>query len=733
MMSDPAQLAYLIPLLPLLAFVFLVLAGSVKQWVTGDIRLSDHLAHRVSIGAIFISWLLAIAILVDIVGRHGQTYIHSYPWLQLGASGALGSSAGGLQISFGWMVDPLTALMLIVVTTVTLMVQIFSTGYMAGDVRYPRFFAYLSLFGAAMLALVLANSLLELFIAWELVGLTSYLLIGFWFEKPTAKRAAMKAFLVTRIGDVGLFFGMAYLLSLTGTTDFVGLVIGNPETGALPFRSQGWLEAGIVAGPQIMALKGTVGLGLVALLIFAGSVGKSAQFPLHVWLPDAMEGPTPVSALIHAATMVAAGVYLVARMYPIFDLGGPLTALGATFRPLGLVGLTGAITAVMAAYFAFTQFDIKRVLAYSTISQLGYMMIGLGCGGVYAGVHDPSLGFTSGMFHLMTHAFFKGLLFLGSGAIIYACHHEQDMRRMGGLWKLTPITFWCYLTATLALAGLIPGGLFSKDSILEAAFGYNKLIFAAGVLGAFMTAGYMARQLVMVFAGEYSGGHEHGEHEHGDDGHLPHDPPLTMTVPLIILAVLAVVSGFVGIPGSMKIAGFLKYHALSHPEPAEHAMNWTVTSLGYGAALLGMATGLGSYSLQTRAFAFQTARPTALDWFLYQLSYQKGWFDEIYRATLVRGLFLVSDAAAWMDRWIVDGIVNGLGWLTRQLAFLSALVDRFIVDGLVNLVAVVSRGLGKGFRTVQSGQVQTYLLVATLGAILLIWAVAAGQIGAPTP
>ena len=744
-MPDLGALAYLIPLLPLLAFVFIVLAGVVKERTTGSIRISDKLAASVSIGTLAISTVLSILLLVELLTSHqGETYYQSYSWLKIGA----------LELRFGWMVDNLTALMLIVVTVVGLMVQIFSLGYMAGESRFPRFYGYLSLFTSAMLILVLANNILELFFAWELMGLTSYLLIGFWFEKDTAKRAAMKAFLVTRVGDVGLFFGMAYLIYLTGTLDYLGLVIADPETGMIPEQVQGWTHLGVVGGPALATLKGTTALGVVAMLFFCGSIGKSAQFPLHVWLPDAMEGPTPVSALIHAATMVAAGVYLVARMYPIFDLGGMLTFAGVTFRPLGFVALIGAITAVMAAYFAFTQNDIKRVLAYSTISQLGYMMIGLGCGGVIEVMRDGhvekellSLGFAAGSFHLMTHAFFKGLLFLGSGAVIYACHHEQDMRKMGGLWKLTPVTAKCYVIATLALAGIIPAGLFSKDSILEAAFEFNKLIFAAGVLGAFMTAAYMTRQIIMVFFGEYAGGGEqgHGEAEHnhraGQDAHehhadhghdhQPKEPPLSIVAPLVILAVLAVVSGFVGIPGRMQIAEFLQYHRpdiVQHG--AHHAVNWTVMIAGLTAALLGVLAGFMCYDTRTRAFKFATARLTKLDEFVYQLSFQKGWFDEIYRATLVRGLFICVGAADWMDRNIVDGFVNAVGWLTRQTAYLSGLFDRFVVDGLVNLTAVLARGLGDGLRRAQSGQVQTYLLIVFVGLIMLIWAVSAAQVGA---
>jgi NADH-quinone oxidoreductase subunit L len=441
-----------------------------------------------------------------------------------------------LTLRFGWLVDSMTAIMLVVVTTVAAMVQIYSHGYMAGDPRFPRFYAYLSLFTMAMLALVLANNLVELFIAWELMGLASYLLIGYWFEKPAAMRAAKKAFIVTRVGDMGLFFGIALLVGTVGTTDFMGLVVARPD-GRLPADTQGWISPlAVSAGPAILektapvhtygpegALRHGLGeahaehappiapasgpindaaapvpdptavdsargfmvlLGICALLIFCGAIGKSAQFPLHVWLPDAMEGPTPVSALIHAATMVAAGVYLVARMYPVFDYGGPLMFGGATFRPLDVVAVIGTITALMAALIALTQPDIKRILAYSTCSQLGFMMAGLGCGGtiIGSGLSRPGLeapafvhlGFTAGIFHLMTHAFFKGLLFLGSGSVIHGTG-TQDVWEMGGLRRFMPKTFWPYFIGYLALAGVpLLSGFFSKDLILDAAWEFNK-------------------------------------------------------------------------------------------------------------------------------------------------------------------------------------------------------------------------------------------------------------------
>lgn len=540
--------AYVIPFLPLLGFVWILLAGVLKKWTRGDIRISDGTAFWPSVTCVLVSWFWSIGVLLELLNRGpGWAYHHSYTWLKVGI----------LDVRFGWMIDGMTAIMLVVVTTVAAMVQIYSKGYMAGEARFPRFYAYLSLFTMAMLILVLANNMLELFLAWELMGLASYLLIGFWFEKPSAMRAAKKAFMVTRVGDVGFFFGIAMLLAVTGTLNFMGMVVAHPDGTAPPVEVRGWIEnMAVCAGPQILklfpspeaALAGSALLGITALLIFCGSIGKSAQFPLHVWLPDAMEGPTPVSALIHAATMVAAGVYLVARMYPVFDFGGMLQFAGISFRPLGFVALIGTITALMAALIALTQPDIKRILAYSTISQLGFMMAGLGCGGlilatghggeaaqaaaegahaageVMAGaamaVHgEPELlklGFTAGIFHLMTHAFFKGLLFLGSGSVIHGTG-TQDIWEMGGLKRYMPRTFVTYFVGFLALAGF-PGlaGFFSKDSILDAALEFNPIIFWVLVFTAGLTAFYMTRQMMVVFSGEWVGPPETVEHGHTD-------------------------------------------------------------------------------------------------------------------------------------------------------------------------------------------------------------------------
>src|SRR3984957_13600561 len=457
---------WLIPALPALAAGLSALA---KQ-------RNRRFAALLAIGSMGLSFLLSLYAFAHTLSSGGQgetaTQVFNFPWLQY----------GGEWLKLGWMLDPLTAVMLVMVTFVGLLIFIYSTGYMSHDENFTRFFCFLSLFAAAMLGVVIANSLLLLFMCWELVGLTSYLLIGFWYQKPSAATAAKKAFITTRIGDLALLLGMIWLYSQAGTLLFYDYGAGCMEHSAL---------VGLVAQTTSIGMAASTG---IALLIFAGAVGKSGQVPLHVWLADAMEGPTPVSALIHAATMVAAGVFLVARIYPLMATDGGDLALSST-TALQVVTWIGAITAVFAALIAVAQDDIKRILAYSTISQLGYMMMGLGVGGVAVG-----------MFHLITHAFFKALLFLGAGSVIHGCHEEQDISRMGGLKRLMPITFATYAIGMLALCGfpLFFSGFWSKDAILHAASTWNvsQIPFYLGTLGVLLTAFYMTRQVYYVFFGK---------------------------------------------------------------------------------------------------------------------------------------------------------------------------------------------------------------------------------------
>src|SRR5438132_13348031 len=481
------HVAWIIPLFPLAAFAAVMFWGE---------RLPGRGAY-VSIAGIVLAAVAGIAVLFEVLG--GARADLTYPWAVLGAR----------PLVVGFVVDPLAAVMLAMVGVVASLITIYSVGYMHGDPRFPRFFAYLSLFQFSMLFLVLADNFLFMYAGWELVGLRSYLLIGFWFDRPAAARAALKAFVTTRVGDFSMMIGILILFLHTGTLAFTGVFHG--------------IEAGQIGGPV---------LTLAAILVFGGAVGKSAQIPLHVWLPDAMEGPTPVSALIHAATMVAAGVYLVARTYPLF-------LLSQGHQALQVVAYVGGITALFAATMGVVEDDIKRVLAYSTVSQLGYMFMGLGV-----------LTYSAGMFHLITHAFFKALLFLGAGSVIHVVA-TNNMKEMGGLARAMPVTFWTFLVATLALPGIPPfSGFFSKDAILMAAYTHDKVLWGLGTLGAFVTALYMGRLIWYTFAGAFRGGAPvpGGSGAGGHTGGHLHESPAVMTVPLVILAAGSIALGFLEHP-----------------------------------------------------------------------------------------------------------------------------------------------------------------------------------------
>src|SRR5437899_3128998 len=504
-----AKTLWLIPFLPLMAAA-----------ITSVLRRDQRRASAaLAIGSMVVSFAISCAAFAA-VKSHGKTTFN-FDWLQFGDT----------SLKLGWVLDPLSALMIMMVTFVGLLIFVYSVGYMAHDENFTRLFCFLSLFAAAMLGVVIANNLLLLFICWEIVGLTSYLLIGFWYHKPSAAAAAKKAFITTRIGDLAFLLGMVWLYSQTGTLLFYDSGNGCLEHSALT---------------KLVAQTTTAGMAVstgISLLIFCGAIGKSGQVPLHVWLPDAMEGPTPVSALIHAATMVAAGVFLVARVYPLMSahLEGAEVATSA----LRVVAWVGVITAVFAATIAVAQNDIKRILAYSTVSQLGFMMLGLGVGGVAVG-----------MFHLITHAFFKALLFMGAGSVIHGCHEEQDICRMGGLRKFMPITFATYAIGMLALCGfpLFFSGFWSKDEILHSAHAWSvsHWPFYLGVFGTLLTAFYMTRQVAMVFfgncrlnLGRTTGSEQHTvehagvadkEHRHVELAGDPHESPGNMTIPLIILA-----------------------------------------------------------------------------------------------------------------------------------------------------------------------------------------------------
>jgi NADH-quinone oxidoreductase subunit L len=579
---------------------------------------------------------------------------------------------GDHALRLGWLLDPLAAVMLTMITLVGLCIFIFSTGYMAGDRNFVRFFAYLSFFSGAMLGLVISNSLLLLFICWELVGLASYLLIGFWIERPSAAAAAKKAFITTRIGDMGFFLGLLWLYGRSGTLLFYDGGNGCLESAGLA-----------MLGASAMA---------IALLIFCGAVGKSGQFPLHVWLPDAMEGPTPVSALIHAATMVAAGVFLVARVYPIFSLG----AIDGVTSSLTVVVWIGVTTALMAALIAIAQADIKRILAYSTVSQLGLMMVSLGVGGVAAG-----------MMHLLAHGFFKALLFLGAGSVIHGCHHEQDIRKMGGLRRLMPVTFSTYAIGMMALSGvpLFFSGGWTKEEILHvtARWPSSRLPYYFLLAGVVLTALYMTRQIIYVFFGHRRAASEHA-----------HESPRVMTMPLIVLASCAILFSIVLTPAYLADEPVhFEFAGLIQP-----ALFLSLLLVGAGVALgIWMYRKAGTRDRQRPADTdpLEFAQPQ-----LFRFLQNKMWIDELYGRTVIAFSWMSARLSDWMDRHFWDGLVRGVGAIGRLFGTFTASVDERGINPGVDETTVGTRGLGRLMSAAHSGQIQTYLGVIAIGALALL-------------
>jgi NADH-quinone oxidoreductase subunit L len=643
------------------------------------------LASGLAIGALAFSLALALAAFAHVLAGwttgHAVRETVNFAWLQFGTS----------AIDLGWVLDPLSAVMLVMVTLVGLLIFIYSTGYMAQDENYTRFFCFLSLFAGAMLGVVISNSLLLLFMNWEIVGLTSYLLIGFWYQKPSAAAAAKKAFLTTRVGDIFFLLGIVWLFAQTGTLLFYNQGAGNMEPLALGMLLQSPAAWGLSAA------------GAIGLLIFAGAAGKSGQLPLHVWLPDAMEGPTPVSALIHAATMVAAGVYLIARVYPLMAAG---ILPGGTTTALTVVTWVGAATAVFAALIAVAQNDIKRILAYSTVSQLGYMMAGLGLGGVAVG-----------MFHLITHAFFKALLFMGAGSVIHGCHEEQDIRRMGGLWKAMPWTFYTYAVGMLALTGfpLVFSGFWSKDAILESAHKWHagQGPYFLLVFGALLTAFYMTRQVSYVFFGQYRG-----------HGHA-HESPSVMTIPLAVLAFFAIALGVVGTPAWPWFRSFLtdkpaSFGLSSFAEPGFFALVATsafIVFLGYG---LGLWLYGNKSPSPERLDALEKAMPS-----VWHALRDRLYVDEFYGATFIAFYVWMARAADWLDRRVWGGIVAAITWLFGLWARFNRFLDTNFVDGAFDK-GCEELAVGGGLVSrVESGRVQTYLRLLALAVVvlaaILIW------------
>ena len=611
---------WLLIALPLLGAAILILFGK---------RIGEPASGWLASALVLVPFVIAVVLTVSFInGTEEPQTIFLFSWIPM----------VGANASLLW--DPLSSVMTLIVTGVGSLIHIYSVGYMHGDERYPRFFGYMNLFIASMLTLVLADNFGLMFVGWELVGLSSYLLISFWFTKPSAAAAGKKAFIVNRIGDWGFLVGLMLIFAAFGTLDF-GVVFGEAE---------GVLSVGMATA--------------ITLLLFVGATGKSAQIPLYIWLPDAMEGPTPVSALIHAATMVTAGVYMIARSAALFELA-PVT--------LAIVATVGALTALLAATIAIGQRDIKRVLAYSTISQLGYMIMAVGL-----------TAFTAGIFHLMTHAFFKALLFLGAGSVIHALANEQDMWKMGGLRKFMRITFVTMVIGWLAIGGLFPlSGFWSKDEILGSAFakgGFFFILWFIGIVTALLTAFYMTRLIILTFFGE----------ARWDEGVHPHESPPTMTVPLIILAALSAVAGLFNTPVRLGLEHFLEpsFEAVEQVHPPDGVTLWLLALASLVVVIIGIGIAYARYGrgeLPTEEGGYWAA---ALDGY---------GVDAFYGAVIVApGRAIATWLAKWFDPKVIDGAVNGLGYATRSF--------------------------GSTMRVLQTGWVRSYAAAVVAGALgIVLW------------
>src|SRR3984957_16562465 len=663
---------WLIPMFPLVTAAVMLFYGR---------RLSNQIVSWLCSGSVFISFIFSVGAFFQIVAKPSGERIATkilFEWIPAGTYHLLDGRIAKFVADWGFQIDPLSCVMVLVVTGVGFLIHVYSTGYMAHEGGYYRFFGYLNFFMFSMLMLVLANNLLLLFVGWEGVGTCSYLLIGFYFHKKSASDAGKKAFIVNRIGDAGFLLGIFLTSALLGTIRFV-------EIG--PALAEGGFAIG---DPRITA---------IALLFFVGATGKSAQIPLYVWLPDAMEGPTPVSALIHAATMVTAGVYMVTRTNAIYQLSP---------KAMGVVALVGAITALFAASMGVVQNDIKKVLAYSTVSQLGYMFLACGVG-----------AFTAGIFHLMTHAFFKGLLFLAAGSVIHAMSGEQDMQKMGALSKKIPVTYWTMLIAALAIAGIFPfAGFMSKDLILGKAYEHDALLWAIGYFTAGITAFYMFRLIFITFHGTSRVDHEVEHHIH--------ESPKSMLVPLVILAALSFVGGWISWPeifgGNSHFIHFLStVVAVPHEariEPAkgpgsEHGEIFLMI-LSEGLVILGI---LFAWFLYVKRPDLPQKIANAFGGF-YKLVYNKYYVDQLYDALFVNRAKDLGLALGAFDRNVIDGLgVNGAGWLTRAISKVSMWLDTWIVDGSVRLAARIVWIFSYPIRLIQDGLVQSYMLLIVIGLI----------------
>ena len=673
-MDHPLLVSYLrwIVLFPLLGAVINGVFGAKIQERFGKNGIS--VVACTAVGLAFIFALRAFFQLTSLVPEERYLLDTLLRWIHIGA----------LQVDIAFAVDPLSGLMILIVTGIGGLIHLYSIGYMHDDEAYWRFFAYLNLFTAAMLTLVLADNLVLMFVGWEGVGLCSYGLIGFWYKEQANTTAGNKAFIVNRIGDAGFTLGIFII--------FWSLFEAGHGTTAV-FRDLSHL----VHHLEGQMVWGVPAATLAALCLFVGATGKSAQIPLYVWLPDAMAGPTPVSALIHAATMVTAGVYMMARMHFLFSMS-PVA--------LGVVATVGALTALVAATIGLAQFDIKKVLAYSTVSQLGYMVLGVGVGAYGAAV-----------FHLMTHAFFKACLFLGSGSVIHAMGDEQDMRKMGGLREKMPLTFWTFLISTIAIAGIPPlAGFFSKDEILWLTFsGGYPFLWLIGFAAAGMTAFYMFRQVFMVFFGENRADEHTKEHLH--------ESPPVMTYPLIVLAVGALFAGFLGVPPALGGSNILEHWfepVFAGGHGGGHAVHHHVEVIEYvlmvasvGIAAVGIFLAYLIYYRQSLSAETFTAVGGGVP---YQAVFNKYYVDELYHATAVRGTLVVSWLCSAFDRNVIDFIVNGVAKATGVVGWAVGRFDHYIIDGLVNGLADVTFGIGNRLRQIQTGNLSIYLYVI-VGAI----------------
>ena len=767
---------FLIPLFPLIGAALNAFLGLRLQR-----RFGKRANHTIAIGAMLLSCLVAEIAFWAVLfpARPEDRFLRDQLWTMW--------QSGALKVDFAFALDPLGIVMTLIVTHVATLIHIYSVGYMADEPAYWRFFMWLNLFVFSMLLLVMGSNFVVMFFGWEGVGLCSYGLIGFWYEDAQKAAAAMKAFVVNRFGDFGFLIGLIILFwSLSGiwpgnryvperglSGAVVGTVSPHPRISPAGVRLGPTLDfgelrnqvsdesSGIANRLQGVTLWGVPVIALICIFMFLGAVGKSAQIPLYVWLPDAMAGPTPVSALIHAATMVTAGVYLIARLNFLYALS-PIA--------MTVVACVGALTAIFAATIGLFQYDIKKVLAYSTVSQLGFMFIGVGVGAYWAGV-----------FHLMTHAFFKACLFLGSGSVILACHHEQDMRKMGGLAKFTPRTRWTYLIACWAIAGFpIASGFYSKDEILWKAWSagglvnpwIGQVIYVVGAIAALGTAFYMFRSYYMTFTGEYRGGHGHEDkermedphsmsaHDHADaalhagthaaaagqvhatatahqpdpsaahaDAHgsaLPHESPASMTVVLVILAAAAILASFFGLPSAWFGAEPVleKWLAPSLPAAEHVAFHEAARStvllfqlLGTSIALTGWFAAKVLYDKNLSPVPARMKERFATAW---AIVYNKYYVDELYQATIVRGSVVSGKILYWFDQNVIDALVMFVGFLGRSIGYLDNAIDTWIVDGAVNGVASLSMQAGRSLRRLQTGRIQTYLFGALAGAIAFV-------------